>query len=443
MNKRVCLIVVVVAIVILMCALFTSYVSYRSYKKTTDVAIEILKVDYVGGRLIISLSEDGECSLNSLSGWKHSSDRVCIIDALPPVEKIYVRNRYHRVFGKFLTEEISYVESIDATYDKMYLALNGEEKIDYEAKIYGKIEENAIFKSVNPEIAAVDEDGVVRGLAVGKTNIEISLWDKTTEIAIVVSDLIVKRPLEYIDNKNFLSCGRYTKEENDLLDEILAYRVNRVGKKTRAGVVEAARFILLEFPYKISYFGENGRLSNFDRTNYVDGEGRYYHEGLYLHESRFDNIAKSMFGPNTWGCRLYSYPNSGYRLNGLDCSGFISWIIKNGGFDPGDIGAGIVDDVPDMTDLGPKERTNIAVDENKIKAGDLLGAGKYGGHIAMVVAFDKDNYYVAESLAENGDYGTLLKKYSREAVKKFYWHIDMTDYYKDEGEYTEHWAMTS
>ena len=26
--------------------------------------------------------------------------------------------------------------------------------------------------------------------------------------------------------------------------------------------------------------------------------------------------------------------------NGLDCSGFIAWVLKNAGFDPGDIGAG-------------------------------------------------------------------------------------------------------
>ena len=75
----------------------------------------------------------------------------------------------------------------------------------------------------------------------------------------------------------------YTKEQNDLLDEILKDRINDAGYKTRAGAVEAARFLSLEFPYRIRYFSENGR----GNTNKVEGEGRYYQVGLYLDESRF------------------------------------------------------------------------------------------------------------------------------------------------------------
>ena len=130
-------------------------------------------------------------------------------------------------------------------------------------------------------------------------------------------------------DKEELKCGIYSKEENDLLDKILKDRINDAGYKTRAGAVEAARFLSMEFPYRIRYFSENGR----EATNGVQGEGRYYNEGLYLDESRFVNIKKPLRGPQPWGCQLWSDPSEGYRANGLDCSGFVSWAFLNGGFD--------------------------------------------------------------------------------------------------------------
>ena len=47
-------------------------------------------------------------------------------------------------------------------------------------------------------------------------------------------------PQNFNNSKSYLPCGRYTKEENDLLDEILKDRINDAGYKTRAGVVAAA-----------------------------------------------------------------------------------------------------------------------------------------------------------------------------------------------------------
>lgn len=40
------------------------------------------------------------------------------------------------------------------------------------------------------------------------------------------------------------------------------------------------------------------------------------------------------------------------KPNGLDCSGFISWALKNARFDPGDIGAGDSAYPYQMTKLG-------------------------------------------------------------------------------------------
>ena len=61
----------------------------------------------------------------------------------------------------------------------------------------------------------------------------------------------------------------YTKEQIDLLDDILKSEVEKAGPGTRAGVVAAATFLPLEFPYKIPYFYENGRLTNNGSNNHM------------------------------------------------------------------------------------------------------------------------------------------------------------------------------
>ena len=134
--------------------------------------------------------------------------------------------------------------------------------------------------------------------------------------------------------------------------------------------MEAARFLTLEFPRRISYFGENGRLTLSNGLN-IDGEGRYYKEGLFLNDSRYENISKSMYGPKTWGCVMYSSPNSKSMPNGLDCSGFVSWAFINAGLDIGDIGAGITP-AKDFTDIGKKIYINNSIENNRIVVGDLL-----------------------------------------------------------------------
>ena len=324
--------------------------------------------------------------------------------------------------------------------DNLYLAVDGSEEITYTLEVEKNYEEEITFTSLDPSIAKVNQYGTVTGVSAGETKIEVALNGEVRTVDVVVTDLIIKEPTTPSTNKTILTCNLYSKEENDLLDEILLNRVEEAGLSTRAGAVAAARFITLEFPYRLSYFSENGRLTTYGRTNYVDGEGRYYHKGLYLHESRTNSITKSLYGPNPWGCYIYSIPSEGRRKNGFDCSGFIAWILLNGGFDPGDIGAGI-SNVTDMTDLGEKKNLKESLQNQELKAGDLLsGEGRNGGHIAMVIGMNNEKYYVAESLWGNGSYGAVAKTYTKENLTDyFYWQIDMDDFYQREGEYTEYW----
>jgi hypothetical protein len=194
-----------------------------------------------------------------------------------------------------------------------------------------------------------------------------------------------------------------------------------------------------EFPYRISYFSENGRIAF--RSTKVDGEGRYYHKGLYLSKDRESGIQYKNQGPATWRCNMYNRISHRTSRNGLDCSGFISWVLLNGGFDPGDIGAGVTE-VYDLTDTGKRTKFNQSVvDSGVVKTGDLLSSpNSSGGHIAMIVGMDDKYYYVAESLWTGKYTGVVIMPYLKNtAYKRYYYVMLMDDYYKEDGNYSVHW----
>jgi len=351
-----------------------------------------------------------------------------------------------------------------------YLAEGGKQQADYtletkngEMKVDYRIEDETIAK--------IDENGKLTGVKNGETTLTIEAYTEVLTQKVIVSNLIltmpktpdVKKPLLYCSSGKAGEkkvCKNYTEEENKLLDAILLDRVTSVGDKTRAGAVAAARFMALEFPYRVPYFSENGRLSKEikgDSNNYVDGEGRYYHRGLYLNAAykKAELDPKGIkYGPKAWGQPLYSIPSKGNRPNGLDCSGFITWIIKNGGSESQDRGAGIHGGVDDMTDLGPKTKLSDEVPKKNLNVGDLLsgstisGTPANGGHIAFVAGKTDTYVYVAESLwSGTGYFGAIIRSYKWEDLQssvkgvggRFYWRIDLKDFYQGDGEVTDYW----
>ncbi len=358
-------------------------------------------------------------------------------------------NVKHLVFNKRLEKEIIYInippindkEEIDIKIknEEIYLALNDSITINY--TLIGDLEKEINFFSLDENIARVNDEGLITGCREGVTSVFLLIGDFKREIKVTVTNLINIKPKEPNNNKQLLSCERYSKEENDLLDKILESRINEAGLGTRGGAIAAARFLTLEFPYKISYFSENGRLETNNITYYVDGEGRYYHKGLYLHASRFDKIIKSLRGPNIWGCNIYMNVVEANRRNGLDCSGFITWVLVNGGFDPGDVGAGITN-YKDITDLGDKINIKEALNNNSLKVGDLLsGPNLNGGHIAILIGIKDDKYFVAESLwGVGGTFGVVLKTYNKNNMDSYFkWQINMDNFYQLEGDYDNYW----
>ena len=120
--------------------------------------------------------------------------------------------------------------------------------------------------------------------------------------------------------------------------------------------------------------------------------------------------------------------------NGLDCSGFVTWSLKNAGFDPGDVGAGESPDIDNQcTDLG--EFRYLANEIDNVKVGDLLN---WWGHIAMLIGIDEDTYYVAESLSYIGGVRAMIYT-KKELLNTFEYVVLMDKFYKKDGNYQNFW----
>ena len=367
--------------------------------------------------------------------WFLTYDNNCLYQINDKTYYTFLKNEDDEIFKVNNTEKMGFISSIRIDKDLIYMPINDNYKLNIEYDKTGHINEEIKWSSDNENVATVS-DGIVKSIAKGEATITASINNKKVSTKVIVTNLITKRPKNgYNYKKKYLSCNKYSENENDQLDLILKTKINEVGYKTRAAVVEAARFLTLDFPYKIDYFYENGRQT----TNHVDGEGRYYHVGLYLHNSRYKNIKGKKKGPKTWGCNLFSTPAHRKMKNGLDCSGFVSWALLNGGFDVKDVGAGWSDN-RDLTDYGKVKRITTTLSKgNTIKVGDLLHSERAGGHIGIIIGIDKNNYYVAQALWY-GKTGVVITKINKANLKNHFHHVVLMDkYYKNDGKLTNMW----
>ena len=441
------LILVLVGLSLLSIFLYNIYLYYNIFSNPIINSVNLNEEN----KLVIQYSLDKEKFKNKVyylvkndnekpkndDNWVLSTSNKILIDLERNVYYVYLKNENNKIFKVNSTDEIGKITSIKINKEKVYVAVNGTYTVSVSFDGIGKINEEIKWYSEDDSIAKVDQNGKITGIKKGTTKIYAEIMNEKTSVDVLVTNLITVRPKKYNSKKSYLPCGKYSEADNDLLDEILKDRINDAGYKTRAGAVEAARFLALEFPYKIRYFSENGRGS----TNGVDGEGRYYHLGLYLHKSRYSNIKKTSAGPKTWGCSLYSRPSHGYRSNGFDCSGFVSWVMLNGGFDVGDIGAGLAPH-KDLTDYGVRTKFNYnVVKSGKVKVGDLLSSGgPEGGHIAIIVGEDNEYYYVAESLWTPPNVAVVIIPYSKKTLFNRYYYVMLMDsYYKEDGNLTKLW----
>ena len=430
-------------IIISFCLIAGYYYIKPFYDFNLNNNIEILKED--NDLIVLSINTNDKyisCAYdsdkNNNISYTYTIDNKCMIETDKTIKNIYLK--------KFIFIRKIKLDNLiikDDLPKKLYLALNDKITMNTYVELIAS-KTNIIYKAKDEDIVKVNSNKI-KANKIGKTTVSMTVNDVyKKDFEIEVTDLITKRPKRFDDYKSNLSCRRYTEAEALKLDEILENKIENVGGYgTRAAVVESMRFLLLDFPYQVEYFFENGRLEG--GQNKADGEGRYYHKGLYLSENKFENIKYTYSGPSIWGCPLMNWEDWGttfkkgtYKPNGLDCSGFVTWTLLNGGFDVGDRGAGDnLEDITEVNDIGG-EKVNTSVElfkSGKVKAGDLLGVW---GHIAIIAGIDDKNVYVAESLWTYG--GPVINTYSfAEATDEFVQTVLLDDFYKEDGLYTDMW----
>ena len=199
---------------------------------------------------------------------------------------------------------------------------------------------------------------------------------------------ILHEPLDEFLEDNGTSLEEFNK--------LIADNVDDAGWGTRAGVVAAA----------VTLIGELG--DNYGvKVPYYWGGGHY------------DGVVDGALG--YWGstqCHTYAN-NQHYNYCGFDCSGFVPWAIKNGGFKKSQDLAGNFQNMPNARKVSLRN-------EPVLQPGDLLESS---GHIILVVGIDEASgqYICAEAMGNS--YGVLFSR--RSFTESGYWGVDLEDYYNN------------
>ena len=188
----------------------------------------------------------------------------------------------------------------------------------------------------------------------------------------------------------------------EAFNQLIASNVEKNGYGTRAGVVAAAVTLIAElgnnYNVKVPYFLSGG-----------------HHDGV-------KTGAVGYWGSDTEddGRRcVYSGYGNIYTVCGLDCSGFVPWAIKNGGFQVGVNLAG------NFQNLSGAQRVSLDSGSAVLAPGDLLESE---GHIVLVVGIDESShqYICAEASGKNAGVLFTRRPFSGGSG---YWGVKMDGYY--------------
>lgn len=203
-------------------------------------------------------------------------------------------------------------------------------------------------------------------------DITISSGGITSIAGLEVKDTTNSEALKENLSQYLLNNGSSIEEMN----EFIYNSVEEAGKGTRAGVVTAAVSL-------INYLYDN---FNVHIPYYWNGKYQYY--GV---NPNFGEETKTSCSPT----RCYYY-------SGFDCSGFVSWAIKNGGYNIGGHSTYDFHNNFSQNSCSIKDETCVG------QPGDLINTRD--SHVQLIVAVDEESqkYIIAES---TGSYGVIMREY--------------------------------
>lgn len=195
------------------------------------------------------------------------------------------------------------------------------------------------------------------------------------------------------DLASFLARNGSSLEE---FNQLISDNVDDAGYGTRAGVVAAAVTLIAElgnnYDVKIPYFWGGG------------------------HAGGIHDLASGSWGSNS----CYTVANNqSYNYCGLDCSGFVPWAIRNGGFN---MQTALL--ANQFQNISGAERVSLSSNSAVVQPGDILESRH---HVVLVVGIDYDSkkYICAE--ASGNEYGIWFTR--RSFGEEGYWGVKMDKYY--------------
>ena len=205
------------------------------------------------------LNDDGETS------WIEAKNDKCSSNVVTGKYEVRIKLQNNKIISYYEDFKIDDILDIKFNHHKKYMAVGETYNLETYLDYVGDMDTSIKYESSNPDIVSVDENGNITAHNLGTVTIKGTTSNKLeTSFETTTTNLL--RPPTLDNKKKIVPCNQYSKEQVDELDRILESRVEEAGVGTRAAAVAASRFLTLEFPYKVPYFYENGRIS----TNGVD-----------------------------------------------------------------------------------------------------------------------------------------------------------------------------
>lgn len=241
----------------------------------------------------------------------------------------------------------------------------------------------------------------------------------------------------------------YTSYQKAFLENYLTQKIESVGglgtrggknyktltgskQGSRSGAVAAARFLALEFQYRIPYAngdwdgkvytkGKHSSKNMLDFGGWIFSPSWYksfeiqdlYGYKLNIYDANNNNTGKGCWGCSTGG-KNYVIPSNGLTAfvdhHGLHCSSFVSWALYNGGLNifHGMKSAKVLENIKYMVSQQPNAEYIVLADKDKkirdvteeqwkkVKVGDLIyyEGDALGFHVGMIIGIDHKNKFM-------------------------------------------------